>query len=517
VFRGEGRDMLRISFTRGSFRARCDFESRLKLKGAGFRWDGESWYTENPKVAARLREHADESARNEIDRRIIHVSPWLAPLPIPSGLELRPFQVRNCLFALGQSRSYLAADPGLGKGVMAVVIRNALKAPTVYVCPPFLTLTVEAEFRKWSVGDPAIERLDPWTCPAGIPDVLIVPDSLVHRDEVQREIREMVRWAHLRQQAALLFVDEAHRYKSSTTLRTKALLSKDGLYRYFERQVWLSGTPMPNGRPMELYPLLSRVAPETIDFKNKFDFGMDYCEGYHDGFGYDFNGGTEADVKRLEEKIRPFMLRTRKAEALPELPPKTEELVLIGSKPAKLAKLEAKILREHAPEDLMAGRVSSDHVSTYRRELGSFKMKSSLDFIRSLLRDSDESIIVFAFHKDVISGLKLGLKEFSPLVIDGESGTKVRHETAAKFQSGESRLLVANYVAAGVGFTLTRATRVVFVEFSWVPAENDQASDRAHRIGQRDHVFVQYLVFENSIDRKVMETNLRKRKLTAQI
>jgi SNF2 family DNA or RNA helicase len=71
--------------------------------------------------------------------------------------------------------------------------------------------------------------------------------------------------------------------------------------------------------------------------------------------------------------------------------------------------------------------------------------------------------------------------------------------------------VIGNYKAMGVGFTLTRATRVIFVEYSWNPAENEQAADRAHRIGQTETVFVQYMVYKDSVDKKVIERILKKR------
>ncbi len=75
-------------------------------------------------------------------------------------------------------------------------------------------------------------------------------------------------------------------------------------------------------------------------------------------------------------------------------------------------------------------------------------------------------------------------------------------------------MLIGNYLAMGIGFTLTKATRGLFVEFSWVPGENEQAGDRMHRIGQTGSVHIQYMVYKNSIDKKVIEALLRKRKAT---
>ncbi len=87
-----------------------------------------------------------------------------------------------------------------------------------------------------------------------------------------------------------------------------------------------------------------------------------------------------------------------------------------------------------------------------------------------------------------------------------------------KFQNKKRhRVMVGNIVACGLGFTLTKATQVFFVEYSWCPKINEQAADRAHRIGQRNNVYVRYMVFANSLDRVVLETDLRKRNVIANI
>jgi len=120
--------------------------------------------------------------------------------------------------------------------------------------------------------------------------------------------------------------------------------------------------------------------------------------------------------------------------------------------------------------------------------------------------------LIFAIHKEVIGILKDGLEKFKPLIITGDTGMSERAKRVAAFQAGESRVFIGNIQASGTGFTLTKATRVIFAEFSYVPAENLQAMDRAHRIGQHENVLVQYLVFKDSVDATVMQSILKKNK-----
>ncbi len=272
----------------------------------------------------------------------------------------------------------------------------------------------------------------------------------------------------------------------------------------------------------------------------KTQFGYKYCQLTETRFGWDFSGAS--NMEELNQRVvGPFMLRQRKKDVLKDLPPisyhtlpvlkelpeKLEEMVILNTDmPAKVAKLETELLRIHSPEDLMkqsiAAKISVEgealHLATYRRELGLAKVKESVKFLRGLLEDSEESILVFAIHKAVIAALAEALKDYHPFVVTGETPMNLRHECVKQFQEDETRrVFIGNIQACGTGFTLTKATRVVFTEFAWTPADNTQAADRAHRIGQTEPVLVQYLVFKNSVDRAVLETIFNKQRVTAHI
>lgn len=509
---------VKVIYKNGEFFCRCDFASRLLPRDAGFRFDPvlKIWRTSSLKVAVRLRDFADKTAQEKIDKQFIRISPWSGPLPYPRDLIPYDFQLEAARFALARNRAYLGLDAGLGKTIVTAIVINALKIPVVWICPPFLTRNVEAELKRWLTYPADVLRLEGKTAGLGGAEILVVPDSILNRREVFDDIQHT-----LRGREALLVVDEAHRFKTPDAIRTQMLFGdkngEGGISEIFARAIYLSGTPMPN-RPMELFSVLSSQAPETIDFRNYFKYGLEYCAAYRDEYGaWDFSGASNL-AKLRSQVYGKFMLRMKKADVLKSLPPKTEEIVIIGEAPARLIAMEQAILAKNSPEDLVAGTVSSDHIATYRRELGELKVKPSVEFIRALLSETKESLLVFAFHKKVIADLAEALKEFAPLVIVGSTPNEERNEIVNTFQTSKTRrLFIGNYQAAGVGLTLTKATRVIFVEMSWTPAENEQASDRAHRIGQRDNVFVQYLVYENSMDKKIMDVCFRKKRVTAYI
>lgn len=517
---------MRVVFTGGVFTCRCNYDERHIPKEVGFRWDKEQkvWYTPSHGVAARLESFLDESAKHEIAKVRLMIDTWTRPLSIPKDEKLLPFQENAVLFALARNRSYLALDPGLGKTPVAAVIAQTLDDQNpvagLYICPPFLTRNTESEFFKWSpqLGATRYNEFSicSWFC--------ILPDSILTRHSVQKDILKFTKDAEAKGLITILFVDEAHRFKNDEAARTKALFGfrgKIGIAHLFNKIVYLSGTPMPN-RPIELFPVLNHSAPQTIQNMSKHEYAEKYCGAFQNRWGWDYSGSS--NVKELVANvIGTFMLRYKKSEVLKELPQKLEEMVVLSEKlPPRLEKLSERILSQMSPDDLMKGQiqVSLDkdvlHLSTYRKELGAVKVQAASDYIKYLLEETDDSILVFAIHKDVIWHLNKELSKYHPLVITGDTRMELRDAYVKEFQNNERRrVFIGNIQAAGTGLTLTKATRVVFAEFSWVPADNDQAADRAHRIGQTDNVFVQYLVLENSIDKAVIETVLRKKKITA--
>lgn len=418
-------------------------------------------------------------------------------LPILKSKSLIPFphQLSALNWVLTRKNSYLALDPGLGKTIVAALVSNETKATIVYVCPPFLVTNTNAEFDKW-----AIEK-----------KLILVPDSMIAKTAFIRELAKDIKAI---KGEKILIVDEAHRFKNADSQRTKALFKIANHFFKDDKIIFMSGTPMPNSRPMELWEVFKRLTPLTFG-TNKFSFGKKYCEGKHNGFGWEFNGFTN----RTEFKKRlfnNFMLRQKKE--LLNLPPKIEGLLTVGDNmPPVISKIERKVLEHYTEEDLVEGKILQStgdvamHLATYRRLLGEYKLKYVLPYIQNLLEEG-ENILIFGVHKKTIAELENALQEFKPLVITGDVAKEKRQEIVNQFQQEKDRkVFIGNIAACGVGFTLTKATRVIFVEYSWVDGENQQASDRAHRIGTTGVVQVQYVVLKDSFDAKLMGTLLNKR------
>lgn len=466
-----------------------------------------------------------ETNNNSKTRGQFYTASWPWELPTPhEGKKLFPYQIPVIEFALVRNRSYLGLDPGTGKTIIGIMLAVAVENFVLYTTSPSLVLDVEKKFSDWA-PELKIHRLSKYSSFEDVQfaSVLICADTLF----ANPEIRDLIKRKAERHYSPTILIDEAHRYTSYKAQRTKDLLghySHPGIVDSFNRMVFMSGTPL-NNRPMEFYPILNRAVPELIDYRTRHTFGTRYCAGFEGRWGWDYTGASNID--ELKSKLDEFLIRLRKKDVLKELPPKIEEVVVIAEDlPPRLHKLDAKLKQEFGAAGLvrfsknvkLKEAQEDEHIATYRRILGVEKVKYALDYIKARMEETDENLIVFAFHREVIEKLVEGLASFEPLLITGDTPVDKRFPIVEEYQNNpKRRLIIGNYIAMGLGFTLTKATREVFVEFSWVPGENDQASDRAHRIGQENTVNVDFLVYKNSLDNRIIDSLLSKREVLDRI
>ncbi len=511
---------MRLDYTPTRFIASCSIAERDDVERTGFLWcsTNKHWYTLRPGIALKLKDYASESAKRKFNQLLIQRSPFTGAIPHPKNQTPPTFQLEGARYITSQNRSYIAGDPGVGKTIIAALATNALQVPTVYICPPFLVSNVQEEFSKWT--NRKIER---WS-DVGLNwrpttrSLLLVPDSRIATDESLP-----LALARLSGKRALFIVDEAHRFKTRETARSLTLYKKILPRNARTRIAYLSGTPTPN-RLAELYPVLNHSAPECIDFMSYAEFGDEYCNGELDWRNKEeYVGGDERAAIRLGRRIiGPFMKRYRKRDVLPELPEKTESLIFVGDElPPQLTELNADLLRQFSPQDLMKAEIlkehpAAKHIATYRRLLGEAKIKPGGDYLEHLLSRGN-SVLVFTMHSKVNTALEMRFKKYNPLTITGAVATEERLPRVKRFQNGESKLLLMNLKAGGIGYNVTRADKTVLFEYSWCPADNDQAIDRVHRIGRDRHVNGEYLVFRNSLDRSVVEKCVEKNRITKHI
>lgn len=484
-----------------------------------------TYRTRNILEAARFRKYADSKTENIFKKLLLKSLPLPAGRPIsPEGLTWLPFQEqRGIPHILSTSRTYLAHQPGLGKTAQAIGAVNWKPGIAVIICPSFLKVTWAREITKWFRFDfPCIEIIPDSASQSTMnwnADFIICSDAML--------LKEWVRHGLAKVKARYVFIDEGHRFKTPGTARTTALfggqilekvkgrtvvkMKSPGLIYNAEHVCVLSGTPMLN-KTIELWPILYSMAPELIDYMSYQDFGFRYGDAIQDDRGHwIFSGSSNEDDlnKRIMGK---FMQRIRKEDVLKDLPAKVREIILVDrdTRAKDIRELDKSLIKNLDLENAERPESMGEY-AIVRHETGIAKAAWVAEFVYDLLTsDLTEQIILFAHHRDVVAILEKLLFIFNPLIINGGVSEQRRTNIQDAFQNGKNRLIIGNIDAMNLGLTLTKARRVIFAEFSWTPALNEQAEDRAHRIGQLDSVFAQYIVMPNSLDEVMLNSVLKK-------
>lgn len=422
-------------------------------------------------------------------------APAPTALPVPDlALPLLPYQVEAVEYALGRDSAYLALDMGLGKTACAIAVAVAYskagRTPTLVVVPPSLRTNWVREFQKFSPATTVavLEGTKPHALPKA--DVLIMGDSTLAKWAVVDAEKRGPFDLHGKVHA--LVVDEAHRHKNQSQ-RAKALASLAITVQ--GQRVLLSGTPMPNGRTMEManqLNILGRTAWSAIGGQGKF---WNHFAPKVDSWGT--RGSCHLD--EFGDLMRAaFMMRRRRDEVL-DLPSKGRAgVVLDGSGDAvrKYKRAEDDLVSWLQEEGLnWAGAARAEalvRLTTLRKLAGEAKVRSVIEHVEDLL-ETPGGVFIVAEHVAVMDALALGLTKHGVVSIRGGMTDTAKTAAVDAFNSGKARVLVGQITSAGVGLTLHgngTNHRVVFAQLPWTPAEFKQAEDRLHRIGQTNDVTV---------------------------
>jgi SWI/SNF-related matrix-associated actin-dependent regulator 1 of chromatin subfamily A len=234
-----------------------------------------------------------------------------------------------------------------------------------------------------------------------------------------------------------------------------------------------------------------------------------------DTYGWQITGGRNQGELNTKLRGTGFMTRRDKRKVLPQLPPERHSLVVFPPTPGTAAVLKKEQnIQFTATEILEAGKpLGYGAIPELRREMGIEKLPDAISWIKDQMEGGLKKMVVFAYHREVLEGLQEGLKGYMiankycqvPLIY-GATPMDMRQHHVDLFQSEpRCKIIVGGWVPLGIGWTLTAADTVVFVESSFVPGQNDQCKDRLIRIGQKaEGVNVIHLVVEGSIDATVM-------------
>jgi len=450
-------------------------------------------------------------------------------------MKLMPHQIEGVKFALARRGSLIAGEPGTGKTAMAIVASISM----LHAHPEWkrVLLTVPASLREnwvrewmaWSDAMPFM--LDPQPT-IGIvlgkgawPDANVVVCSyeMMFMGGYDKELYSEP-WD-------ILICDESHMLKTPGAKRTKAVKRIKA-----RRKMFLSGTPAPN-RPVELFPQLSMLDPQQ--WGNWKYFVERYCSakpGFNNSLDVSGSSNELELYRRLTQGPGAIMYRVTKEQclALPEkqhrileVPPPEHckplldmERRLFTMRQETLASL--KRLREgefgdEAEYKANAAKLNSTQtasmaeMSRIRQELATAKAPLIVDHAKALLESGVDKLVIAGHHRNALAIIADSLNDYGSLLYYGGVAMSKRQGMVDKFQTDPTcRVICLGIGAGGVGITLVASSYVVMCESTWNTATNTQAIDRIHRIGAEREVKIDWIVFQNSLDAKVLQTCLRK-------
>jgi superfamily II DNA or RNA helicase len=450
-----------------------------------------------------------------------------SPLPsgLPPSLRLRSYQKHGFNWLMFLRRfdlnGVLADDMGLGKtiqtlaAILAAREGEGARLPSLVVCPASVV-------RNWR--DEALTKFPGLFSPMvldGTPrtrkgliarvgldhDLVVTSYAIAHNDfgELQG-----LPWHYV-------IFDEAHTLKNPSAKRTQTLKAIPGA-----RKLALTGTPVQN-RLLELWSLFDVLMPGYLG--KRADFSRKY------------EGKTKASAE-LKERIYPFVLRRLKSTVATDLPEKT-----ITTRTAELSSIQVQLYREVASGELrelerQVDRVGVSGAATYviqlytrlrglcnhpvlAGHLGPPEVKDSgkLELLQEVLEEvaeGEHKALLFCQSTQMLDIIESYARRWGhdALRLDGSTPPAARADLVERFQRDEGlRLFLISTKAGGTGLNLTAADVVIFFDHDWNPANDQQAMDRAYRIGQTKRVTVIRLVSLGTIEEKILERQALKRQL----
>lgn len=434
-------------------------------------------------------------------------------LPKTFQAELRSYQ-REGFEWLSQRAHWgvgacLADDMGLGKTLqaLALLVDRAPLGPALVIAPTSVCGNWLEEARRfaptlrvhWLLDgerQSVVEKAEAF-------DVLLVSYGVVVRELKTLTSRTF----------ATLVVDEAQAIKNHATQRFQAVLKIPSDFR-----IVTTGTPVEN-RLDELWALFRFLNPGLLGSLERF----------RERFAGPIEAGHAQARQHLKKLVHPFLLRRTKSQVLHELPARTDITLEVPLSPSERTFYEA--LRTRALEKLAGSEVETMAVlaeltrlrrSCCHPSLVDSKKKTSegskLEAVRDLLgelRLGGHRALIFSQFVDHLQLLRqeLDSQQIVYHYLDGTTPAQERSRRVKAFQSGEGEVFLISLRAGGFGLNLTGADYVIHMDPWWNPAVEDQASDRAHRIGQLRPVTVYRLVAKDTVEEKILALHRQKREL----
>lgn len=395
----------------------------------------------------------------------------------------------------------LCDDMGLGKTLQAI---TALAGPSLVVAPTSVLRNWANELARFRPSLKTCVYHGPGRVLDAEADVVITTYAILRLDIEALAGR---RWR-------VAVLDEAHSIKNPDSQAARAAFRLDADFR-----IGLSGTPVEN-RPSDLWSQMQFVNPGLLGTRADFEarFGRPILQGDADA------------AHRLASRIKPFVLRRLKREVAPELPPRTEivrhvelspserqlyDSVLLAARRDVMAKLGESANVMEALEALLRLRQASCHPALVPGGDPSRPDSAKLDLLLEILGEATSEghkCLVFSQWTSFLDLMEPALQTAGLAYLRLDGSTTDRAGIVSRFQDdGGPPVLLMSLKAGGVGLNLTAADHVIITDPWWNPAAEDQAADRAHRIGQERPVLIQRLVSLATVEERILALQDKKR------
>lgn len=438
-------------------------------------------------------------------------------VPTTLTADLREYQIEAfrwlCRMDYLGMGACLADDMGLGKTVeaLALLVHKAAKGPALVVAPTSVCMNWFEEAHRFAPTlNPVIfaqsQRRETLAA-LGAFDLVICSYGIMQREI---EMLAEIKWE-------TVILDEAQAIKNMATVRSKAAMALQGNFRLI-----MTGTPIENHLG-ELWNLFRFINPGLLGS----------VESFNARFANPIQSGGDKFVQRqLKRLLQPFVMRRTKNQVLQDLPPRTEIMLRVElSKDetalyesmrrqavSRLSDIDAGVGQKHIMilAELMKLRRLCCNPSLVAPELDIASSKLSLfeSIVDELLENRHKALVFSQFvdHLTIVREL-LDNKGIKYQYLDGSTPARTRTRSIKDFQAGEGDLFLISLKAGGLGLNLTAADYVIHLDPWWNPAVEDQASDRAHRIGQQRPVTIYRLITSRTIEEKIVALHHKKREL----
>jgi SNF2 family DNA or RNA helicase len=426
------------------------------------------------------------------------------------GIILYPHQIVAALFLDATKSALLSMEMGTGKSLSSIAYVEMNDFNKVFVVTPnSLKFNYYGEVEKFTNAKAHIVNWKKNRYTIDESKYIIVNYEFFNPSDDKKMLKKI---SDLNVgKIDCVIADESHRLKnqSSNTYKNFSKIFNKKIFKGEPSKVFLTGTPAPN-RAFELYTVLNQISP--IDFATKTHFYEYYCGMKYDPYGFGYN--TDINSQNLEElyyKIAPYTYRVKKEDVL-DLPEKIYQKIMLEMTPAEL-KMYKEIEKGAANELFSETENPLTILVRLRQYTSELKINRSIEIIENILQEGGKIVIIDQF-KSILRELHKKYPNNSVLHTGDEPKVEVRAEMVSRFQDPESpiKIFLGSVATCNYGLTLTAADKMILLTLPYVVGEYDQVSDRIHRIGQKNTVYIYPFIFIDTIDELVFQILESKRK-----